>query len=138
MLGILMRYPMSRNLSHISLSVLSVVVTLLIGPTVFAQNVENSNVAPFDAKTPAARIRESHQDLTKKSGAKASTSRRKTEGDATDPNRDITPEEHEAIPYRPCLNARGWKNGRLICANQGTESSSRDSGREADELDPRR
>jgi len=29
----------------------------------------------------------------------------------------ITPEQHDAIPYRACINARGWVNGKLICAN---------------------
>jgi hypothetical protein len=29
----------------------------------------------------------------------------------------ITLEEGIAVPYRPCINARGWVNGRLVCAD---------------------
>jgi hypothetical protein len=29
----------------------------------------------------------------------------------------ITSAQHDAIPYRACINARGWVNGRLVCAN---------------------
>lgn len=29
----------------------------------------------------------------------------------------VTPEQHKAIPYRACINARGWANGRLVCAD---------------------
>jgi hypothetical protein len=27
----------------------------------------------------------------------------------------ITSEHEKAIPYRACINARGWANGRLLC-----------------------
>jgi hypothetical protein len=27
----------------------------------------------------------------------------------------ITSEHEKAIPYRACINARGWANGRLVC-----------------------
>jgi hypothetical protein len=36
---------------------------------------------------------------------------------ADDPNGIITLEQGIAIPYRPCINARGWANGRLVCAD---------------------
>jgi hypothetical protein len=29
----------------------------------------------------------------------------------------ITPEQHKTIPYRACINARGWVNGRLVCTD---------------------
>jgi hypothetical protein len=29
----------------------------------------------------------------------------------------VTSEQHDAIPYRACINARGWVRGRLVCAN---------------------
>jgi hypothetical protein len=29
----------------------------------------------------------------------------------------ITSEQHDAIPYRACINARGWVNERLVCSN---------------------
>jgi hypothetical protein len=29
----------------------------------------------------------------------------------------VTSEQHDAIPYRACINARGWVHGRLVCAN---------------------
>jgi hypothetical protein len=28
----------------------------------------------------------------------------------------VTADEENAIPYRACLNARGWENGRLVCS----------------------
>ena len=30
----------------------------------------------------------------------------------------LTPKEHVAIPYQPCINARGWVNGKLVCDNR--------------------
>ena len=29
----------------------------------------------------------------------------------------ITPEQYKTIPYRACINARGWVNGRLVCTD---------------------
>jgi hypothetical protein len=29
----------------------------------------------------------------------------------------ITPAAEDKIPYRPCINARGWVNGRLVCSD---------------------
>jgi hypothetical protein len=29
----------------------------------------------------------------------------------------ITSEQQKEIPYRACINARGWANGRLLCDN---------------------
>jgi len=34
---------------------------------------------------------------------------------ADDPNGIITLEQGIAVPYRACINARGWVNGRLVC-----------------------
>jgi hypothetical protein len=30
----------------------------------------------------------------------------------------LTPKEHVAIPYQPCIDAKGWKNGKLVCDNR--------------------
>jgi hypothetical protein len=30
----------------------------------------------------------------------------------------LTPKEHVAIPYQPCINAKGWVNGKLVCDNR--------------------
>ena len=41
----------------------------------------------------------------------------------------ITADEENAVPYRACLNARGWENGRLVCSENfapaGRHSKSR-------------
>jgi hypothetical protein len=34
---------------------------------------------------------------------------------ADDPNGIITLEQEIALPYRACINARGWVKGRLVC-----------------------
>jgi hypothetical protein len=34
---------------------------------------------------------------------------------ADDQNGIITLEQGIAVPYRACINARGWVNGRLVC-----------------------
>jgi hypothetical protein len=34
---------------------------------------------------------------------------------ADDPGAIISLEKGIAAPYRPCINARGWVNGRLVC-----------------------
>ena len=34
---------------------------------------------------------------------------------ADDPSAIITLEKGIAAPYRACINARGWVNGRLVC-----------------------
>jgi hypothetical protein len=30
----------------------------------------------------------------------------------------LTREEHIAIPYQPCIDAKGWVNGKLVCDNR--------------------
>jgi hypothetical protein len=30
----------------------------------------------------------------------------------------LTPKEHVAIPYQPCIDAKGWRNGKLVCDNR--------------------
>ena len=30
----------------------------------------------------------------------------------------LTAKEHLTIPYHPCREAKGWKNGRLVCDNR--------------------
>jgi hypothetical protein len=30
----------------------------------------------------------------------------------------LTPKEHDAIPYQPCIDAKGWVNGKLVCDNR--------------------
>jgi hypothetical protein len=32
-------------------------------------------------------------------------------------NGGLTVEQESAIPYRPCMEARGWVNGHLVCSN---------------------
>jgi hypothetical protein len=29
----------------------------------------------------------------------------------------LTTEQEDAVPYRPCMEALGWVNGRLRCSN---------------------
>jgi hypothetical protein len=37
----------------------------------------------------------------------------------------ITPAEEDKIPYRACINARGWVNGRLVCSDSFSSNSGR-------------
>ena len=30
----------------------------------------------------------------------------------------LTPKEHAAIPYQPCIDPKGWRNGKLVCDNR--------------------
>jgi hypothetical protein len=30
----------------------------------------------------------------------------------------LTREEHIAIPYHPCIEPKGWVNGKLVCDNR--------------------
>jgi hypothetical protein len=30
----------------------------------------------------------------------------------------LTPKEHDAIPYQPCIDAKGWVNGKLVSMRQ--------------------
>jgi hypothetical protein len=34
------------------------------------------------------------------------------------PHGGITREQHDAIPYQPCVDAKGWRNGKLVCDNR--------------------
>jgi hypothetical protein len=108
---------------------LSAIVILVTTPIGLAQNGQESVTASSNLKTPAARISESHRDLAKKAGAKAHATKRAADGQTNEPNHIVTSEEHQAIPYRPCINARGWKNGRLVCANE-VEAAPRQNGHE--------
>jgi hypothetical protein len=40
-----------------------------------------------------------------------------TTGPVDAPYGGLTPKEHYAIPYQPCLHAVGWENGKLRCNN---------------------
>jgi hypothetical protein len=112
-------------------AMLSILATLAIAPIGIAQNGLDIQAAP---STPAARISQSHQDLAKGARAKTpATARNAVTNDNQPKNADhiITFEEHKAIPYRACINARGWKNGRLICADDG-ETVRPQNGREVE------
>jgi hypothetical protein len=37
----------------------------------------------------------------------------------------VTPAEEDKIPYHPCINARGWVNGRLVCSDSFSSSGGR-------------
>jgi hypothetical protein len=76
---------------------------------------EGAGEKSFGGKTPALRIIESHGALPKQSGPGARDPKPAIEGDGLEAADAITAEEHQMIPYRPCIHARGWKNGRLIC-----------------------
>ena len=97
-----------------AVGVLSLFITLAFAPFGLAQNGQDLNHAPSKPKAAAARVSEGHQDLAK-SGAKAQAKQQNIDSQTND--HVLTPEEHQAIPYRPCIDARGWKNGRLICAD---------------------
>jgi hypothetical protein len=30
----------------------------------------------------------------------------------------LTPKQHAAITYHPCRDAKGWKDGKLVCDNR--------------------
>jgi hypothetical protein len=91
---------------------------------------------PADVKTPAMRITESHGELAKKAIAKKQVAPRKKQSDGSDAASLITAEDHQSVPYRPCINARGWKNGRLICADDAAYDPPQDR-QEFEARDPR-
>jgi hypothetical protein len=41
-----------------------------------------------------------------------------TAAPAEAPYGGLTPKEHVAIPYQPCIDAKGWRNGKLVCDNR--------------------
>jgi hypothetical protein len=47
--------------------------------------------------------------------APAATGGTTKDSKADDPNGIISLEQGIAVPYRACINARGWVNGRLVC-----------------------
>ena len=77
------------------ISVLAAAATLATVSTIFAQN--DQRVPGATTKAPAA---------TKNAAKDAAT------GDVPGL---ITSEQQKAVPYRACINARGWVNGRLLC-----------------------
>jgi hypothetical protein len=101
---------------------LSFLVALAIAPLVVAQNSEGTILTPSKLKTPSARISEGYHDLSKKAHTP-----RLIDGGIKDPNHAVTAEEHQAIPYRPCIDARGWKNGRLVCADEAEPAQPQNS-----------
>jgi type II secretory pathway pseudopilin PulG len=105
---------------YVAIAILSITATLAIVSIGIAQNGQNQ--APSGAKKPAARVSQSHQDLAKGAGAKTPATARNAgtnDNQPRDPDHIMTFEEHKAIPYRACINARGWKNGGLVCADDG-------------------
>ena len=108
-------------------AIFSLVAILAIPSIGLAQNSQDAIRAPSPAKTPAARVAQSHKDLAKGARAKTHATERNdatnndgtNDGQPKDTGHIITLEQEKAIPYRACINARGWKNGRLICADDG-------------------
>jgi hypothetical protein len=118
---------------YVIIAISSIIATLAIASVGTAQNGQDIQV-PSGAKTPAARVFQSHKDLTNDARAKTRASARNAgtnDNPPTDSDHIITPEEHKAIPYRACINARGWKNGRLVCADDGDRVQSQ-NGREVE------
>jgi hypothetical protein len=103
-------------------SLLSIVITFAIAPIGLAQNSQDPARASSNPKTPAARIFESHQDTTKKAPAKTPRNAGIIDSQTKDQDHTVTLEEHKTIPYRPCIDARGWKNGRLVCADEAEKT----------------
>ena len=81
-----------------SILFLAIVATLAPVSTVFAQN---------DQRVPRAMT-----------NAPAATKNAETKDAATGNVPGLVTSAHEkAIPYRACINARGWVNGRLVCSD---------------------
>jgi hypothetical protein len=118
-----------------SIGIVSMVAALVISPVARAED-PISLAPPSDVKTPAMRINESHGELAKKSGAKKQATSRKKQREESDAASLIAAEEPRAVPYRPCINARGWKNGRLVCADNGAYAPPQDN-QEIEARDPR-
>ena len=126
---------------YVIIAISSIIATLAIASVGTAQNGQDVQVpygqdvqVPSGAKTRAARVFQSHKDLTNDARAKTRASARNAgtnDNPPTDSDHIITPEEHKAIPYRACINARGWKNGRLVCADDGDRVQSQ-NGREVE------
>ena len=112
---------------YVVTATLSIIATLAIASIGIAQNGQDIQAAP---STPAARISQSHQDLAKGARAKTPATARNA---VTNDNQPKNPDhiKHKAIPYRACINARGWKNSRLICADDG-ETVRPQNGREVE------
>jgi hypothetical protein len=107
---------------YLVIAMLSIAATSINASFGKAQDGQDAIHAPSRTMTPAARVSQSHQDFAKGARAKKSATGRNTgivEGQRKDTEHVITLEEEKAIPYRACINARGWKNGRLICADDG-------------------
>ena len=78
------------------ITTLAAAAVLATVSTVFAQN---------DQRVPRAMT-----------DAPATTKNAATKGGATDDVTGLTTvEQQKAVPYRACINARGWANGRLLC-----------------------
>ena len=105
--------------------------TLAMASIGIAQNGQDGIHAP-GAKTPSAIIAQGHQDVAHAPRAKTHATTRNagtTDIEPEDTDRVITLDQQKAIPYRACINARGWRNGRLICTDDG-ETVQLQQGRE--------
>lgn len=103
-------------------AIFSLVAALAIPAIGSAQNNPDAVRAPSPAKTPAVRGDQSHKDLARGARAKARAIEKNDAANDSRPKESgeiITLEQEKAIPYRACINARGWKNGRLVCADDG-------------------
>jgi hypothetical protein len=104
---------------YVAVAILSITATLAIVSVGIAQSGQDQ--APSGAKTSA-----------KGAPAKTPATARNTvtnDSQPRDTDHTITFEEYKAIPYRACINARGWKNGRLVCADDG-DNTQFQNGRE--------
>ena len=98
---------------NVVVALLSIVGSVTAASVGIAQSDQDN---PSRTKTPSARISQSHQELAI-SAKKAKKKAGPNESHVNDSDHIITYEEHKAVPYRACIDARGWRNGRLVCAN---------------------
>ena len=77
------------------ISILTAAATVATVSSVFAQN--DQRVPRVTTNAPAAT-----KNAATKDGGTGETSL-------------TTLEQQKAVPYRACINARGWVNGRLVC-----------------------
>jgi hypothetical protein len=85
------------------------------------------------AKTPATRISQCYRELAKDARQAGTNESRAKESDYI-----TTYEQHKAIPYRACINARRWRIGRLVCADDSETTLDRRVKQRSLTLDNRR
>lgn len=116
---------------RVVVATLSIVTASILAPIAIAQNEHGVIRGAGGVKTPADRVSQSHQDLAKTKGRATTTNAGADEGQPNDTAHIISVDQEKAIPYRACIDARGWKNGRLICADDG-QTVTPQNGREVE------